>query len=86
MTPDIIVTNCGGDRFVKVVQIGYRSTEDIPILQYLVDGFDHAVREYDIDLSDELPDRRTFEVRGNYLVIVSRSAIDDEIDAFRRGG
>ena len=50
----LIVTNCGGDRIVQVVQIRYRSAEDISVLQYLVDGFDHAVRERNTDPGDEL--------------------------------
>ena len=80
----VVVLDRGGYRFVQVIEIWNRSAEDIPVLQDLVDGFNHAVRERDIDPGDELPDRRILEVGGDKAIVVFRPAIHDEIDMLRR--
>ena len=81
--PIVVVFDRVGDRLVHMIEIGYGSTENIPVLQDLVDGFDHAVRERDIYPSDELPDGRIFEKCGDKAVVVLRPAIDNEVDALR---
>ena len=83
MWPIVVVLYRVGDRLVHVIEIGYRSAENIPVFQDLVDGFDHAVREGDIDPGDEFPDRRIFEVGGDKAVVVFRPAIHDEVDMLR---
>ena len=81
--PIVVVFDRVGDRLVHMIEIGYRSAENIPVFQDLVDGFDHAVREGDIDPGDEFPDRRIFKIGGDKAVVVLRPAIHDEVDTLR---
>jgi hypothetical protein len=82
----VIILDRRGDRLVHVIESGYRSAEDIAVLQDFVDGFDHAVGERDIDTGDELADGRGRQEGFDDTVVVLASAINGTVLESEDGG
>ena len=63
-----------------MLRIGNGFSEDVVVLDDLVDRFDHAVGVADIDTRYELPDVRGIQEVRNKSVVVLRPTIHDEVD------
>src|SRR5208337_3340825 len=76
----VVVVDGLSDFIIEIVAAGKLRAEKVVVLEYLVDGFDHAVGEEDIDAGDKLFDGRGSQEGFYNFVVVFAPAIDDEID------